>query len=495
MTSSARPWFRECLVKAGVGWLLAVSVSVLLVVGGHVLFPEFAEFDRDFGLRAERYVDEYLVRHNTMLAPVAASATSDRYVLLDVDPQPGPQSARNTQQLQACVALQKSRTSRALLAGEVLDCPLGQPISRRLLAAVVRELTSHRARMIVVDILLDSTEAPDEKDEADLRAAIREAESAGILVLYARPATYVGVHGGTGAHQVLPDGDLPKVGGFGAVALPVPGHPVRRYPKCYLAEAGSGSGQPSLPWAAYRLLQDPQLTAASLCPTPSGSGDGGGLEDYGAPSIRYSLHGGGAYADGLPGARSLQRQLAQKFVYNRCAAAALWGGDSECASPETYRGRLVVVGATSSRRGDHHYTPIGTMSGADVVANAIRSFDLYERPDPSLGALLAKKLLVVSVCALPWLAFFCVSDRIRQRRSDGAYLGGRVLGETLQATLLVATVIVLLAITVATSMQSLTMLLGVIALGSDLYLDFAIALEVRATKVLRWMVGLPSQEH
>lgn len=105
-------------------------------------------------------------------------------------------------------------------------------------------------------------------------------------------------------------------------------------------------------------------------------------------------------------------------VYERRALSAMLG-DPDCAacppsiSVAGLEGQLVIVGSTAPAADDLHMTPLGVMSGAEIIANVIRAEELFaeqRRPGP-LAGLWAKVvetapaaiLAIASCVAISWV--------------------------------------------------------------------------------------------
>lgn len=493
------PWVRSALVDTLAGGLLGLVTASVLVVSSFV-FPGLADFDYDMGLRMRKFMDEYVIHWTTGLDPDATHV--DSYVFVDVDPQLEPSPAAGSDDAGACSALARVPTScyvikpgapaprdRAACArGQVvLNCSAARRLNRHLLAEIVKGLRERGARLIVVDVeLADEPGIVDRAENLALRDAMRQSGDATGPVIFVQPAEYDSQHEPTGSYNAradparLFDARLPTDAGgtaadngrpaFAAIALPAPGQPVRRYPKCFRNVWHGAKPLPSLPYVAAALLAQPGTDPASLCPA-SGTDDSGRDDGpYSAPRIRYTLPSLRAHQDNTRDGEDFRMWSVYRQVYNRCLAANFWSEESPCSRPASYRGKVAVIGASSLLRRDRHYTPIGNMAGAEVVINAIRSFVLNpQQREKRVGEAVLKKASIVLVCLGPWFGFFCVHSYVKRRRSRWtASLGRRII------VIIIAfgiTLVLVVGITFKMSYLSFSVLVGVLAIAVELYIE------------------------
>src|SRR5262249_54707252 len=151
--------------------------------------------------------------------------------------------------------------------------------------------------------------------------------------------------------------------------------PLRRYPRCY-ARYGGGY-LPSLPFLAAAVARkDGPFTRQDydeLCKDQRASAEPAPIEDT-LPSFGLRRIPGDRVPDD-PHDFALRALYGQ--IYTRCLASSFWpdpkAGPRPCDDATAYENKVVVIGASSSIRRDLHYTPFGTMTGAEVVLNAIRT--------------------------------------------------------------------------------------------------------------------------
>ncbi|HEX6706387.1 MAG TPA: CHASE2 domain-containing protein [Albitalea sp.] len=397
-------WWRFALRDTLMGLILGVATSCTLLWLEHGPFGELEDYGIDAGLRAKVAIDR--LKHVSGAMPVdekgrrEASAPSGTYIFLDVDPE-FDESAPDLSSSQAvCNAM--ADASRVALSGPApeLDCQAGRPINRILLAELVKGLRLRGARLIVLDVALGRESGVVPSDEADVLdgvlakpLALKEAP-----VIFAAPVS----------HLTLPPGGRPQVqlehmpvsSGAG-IAIPEPGQPVRRYGHSLKVE-GSNERWLTLPYlGAQKLKDEPGARRVSCAPQDDGF----------APRILYTLPPMSSHEDSRD-TRGRDEWAYYRSVYNRCLASRFWDRDrSACGVVEdqahnAYAGRVVVVGASNPLRRDVHGTPLGEMAGAEVVINAMRSFDQYPcLHDDTTGELVVKKVMIVALCACVWFLF------------------------------------------------------------------------------------------
>ena len=508
----------EAIVETLAGGLLGVVTASVLVVSSLVFFPGLADFDYDMGLRMRKFADEYLSNWTTGLVPDAKHV--DSYVFVDVDPQLEPSPTEGGDDTGACSALAHvptrcyvmrpgapaPRDRAACARGQVvLNCSAARPLNRHLLSELVKGLRERGARLIILDVVLaDEPGAIDQAENLALRDAMRQSGDAAGPVIFAQPAEYDSQHEPTGSHSArvdparLFDARLPADAGgtaagngrpaFAAIALAAPGQPVRRYPKCFHSVWHGAKPSPSLPYVAAALLAQPGTDPTSLCPALGADDSGRDDSPYSAPRIRYTLPSLRAHQDNTRDGEDFRMWSVYRHVYNRCLAAKFWSEESPCSRPETYRGKVVVIGASSFLRRDRHYTPIGNMAGAEVVINAIRSFVLNpQQRDQDVGEAVLKKVSIVLVCLVPWLAFFCVYGYVKRGSHHRSHWTASLCRIAIVIFAFATTLVLVVGITFRASYSSFFVLIGVLAIAVELYIAVT-KLGLDAFKGLLWRV-------
>lgn len=489
-------WVRLALVKTGAGISLGIVTAFVLVVISRTCFPGLADFDYDIGLRMHNLAD--YVRHRFRGAGmVPEPGQTDAYVFIDVDPQLEATASAERDEVGACQALARTypdryntgvRCSGGSCINTVisLNCSQARPLNRYLLAEIIKGLRERGAGLIVVDVEL--AEEPGVVSAAEnlaLRDAMYQHTATTAPVVFVRPAEYDSHHP-TGMYLVrsgpacLFDASLPHMtrdsaasgnqrSALPAVGLPAPGQPVRRYPKCFGSTNGEGP-LPSVPYIAAALLAQPDADPGVLCPPANAENTSQDDGPYAAPRIRYTLPSLRGHQD-YEGEDDLLWPVYRQ-VYNRCLGTQFWSAQSHCGRSEAYRGKVVVIGASSRLRRDRHYTPIGDMAGAEVVINAIRSFTLNPHlRDKSLLEAVWSKLKVVMVCGVPWFGFYCLRGYLFGSAKPASNWATRLRRGAAVFVAFWTTLFIVLWLTVMATYSSFSLLVGVLAIGVEQYVE------------------------
>lgn len=497
------PWVRHAIVKTFAGLALGLVTAGTLVWLSNRFFPELQEYGEDLGLRVSVYFDRV-----AGALPPRSDTDVFGYVFLDVDPEHSAArpagAAPESPSEQACTAYAEAlRAGRAPATGDAdgrLSCNSARPINRRLLAALVAELRARQVRMVILDVVLakESGVIDQGEDEALTRALV--APGGGVTpVLFAGPYEMYppsgpGETGPVGLVLPLLVEDNADAGVRTAAALPAPGQPVRRYPKCLRQAAADAAPVPSLPYQAARQLRPGERDCSVQRVGDSERGD------TNAPRIIFTLPSQPVHQDDLM-APGRARWAAYRGRYDRCLAAHFWDADgSLCGQADTYKNKVVVIGVSNPQRRDRHYTPLGDMAGPEVIINAVRSFIAYpDHRDKTLAELLVKKCIVVAVCGVLWFGYFLVRCRWF---SEGALppnsklqLAGRaaVVGLCFVATLLGVGVLALtLSFKIEGPMPSLDVMIPVLAIAIDEYVEQVGRVVHGVEHGLEWLLGVPS---
>lgn len=111
--------------------------------------------------------------------------------------------------------------------------------------------------------------------------------------------------------------------------------------------------------------------------------------------------------------------------YERRSASDYLAGGTLSIPPGQFANMVVIVGSSAAAANDWHSTPLGRMTGAEVVANATRAFETY-RPveQPGFFETLAWKLsfaaLAAVITGLAWVQIGKLSQPRRRRRESEA---------------------------------------------------------------------------
>ena len=524
-------WAKDAVIRWLTGLILGCVTALLLVGLSATMFSEIQEVGQDLGLRLGIHLQR--LRSTVSGRPLGADSLDGlSFLFIDVDPEHGlgatPEKASSSQRematgsQRACAALATAsqgryrvvvdtpaRASAAKPAANTptpIHCSASRPVNRYLLAELVKALQARGARMIVLDVVLAAEYGivPDEENEA-LKQALRGlAGLRPVPILYADPVEAASPRQRTRNEFVRLDtlntfGFEPTPWVRSAVALPSPGYPLRRYPKCLFQASGERKPVLSLPFLAATMLRKPGVAPEDACPDAPGAQD----DATNAPRIVYTFPPFEGHQDDTLSPERAQWAVYQP-VYNRCLAENFWNGKrSACGGSDIYRGKVVVVGASNPLRRDRHYTPLGDMAGAEVVINATQSFVSYpENRDKRWYEALCRKLAIVGVCSFVWLGYFMLACRIRARGLEGEASRWRRLGRCALVSLgfLVALAVVCI-VAFAKSydrsgpVPSLDIFIPVLAIGLDVYVEWISVRLERIKASLRKRLGLPEHAH
>lgn len=509
-------WMRTALVQGIVGFSLGCTTAVLLITSSVFLFPQLQELGHDYGLAAAAYFG--WVANAAGNAPVRVGASDLSFVFLDVDPEFAlsesgidPTLPSEESSVQPCMALvgaqpdrlgpPGARDDRAATRARVARlCASARPLNRYLLAALVSQLSEWGARVIVLDVLIaDEPGVIGDDENGALTSALlgRGDEAAKVPIVWALPVRVGRGRGESAGHVQLDEHAIlkadPALGMYAAVALSLPGEPVRRYAKCWWNPA-EANALPSLPYQAAQLAVNPSRPAHAAC------SDSATASHDDAPRIVYTLPAAESHEDDRIPSEARVKWAHYRPVYNRCLAAAIWSrAGSACADAATYRGKVVVIGASSPARRDRHDTPLGEMAGAENVINAIRSFAAFpHNHDKSLGALLRKKLGIVLWCSIVWMGYFMlVCQRREAHAHNTSHAFWRYIGSGMLFVVTLATVSALafwLSLDSTGPLPSLDVFIPVLAIALELYVETVSAGLHRLEHWLQGILGISDHE-
>ena len=518
-------WFRRALVKTGTGTVLGIATALFLVAASE-LFPELEDFDYDIGLQLRRSANELWHRSTSL----PRQKPGDEYVFLDVDPDilrsetPYANnellSTKGTSSMLPCEALackfpdlysmEGSGTSvcikqQALSATTGLNCSPARPLNRYLLGQLVKELRKRQARIIVIDIVLEKEPGiiSPEEDKALLRLLEQSHSNSAIPVVYVKPADYAWQERGltyiyANALDVFADvferNAEDKLGVWAAVGLPSPGQPLRRYPKCYKTDRQGLEALPSIPFITAHLMGANAVRLDDLCAI----GRTKRVSDkFAAPRIFFTLptlHR--IHLDAAMEGEDFRTFAIYKHIYNRCLASNFWDDKLACGKRETYQHKVVVIGASNHLRRDQHSTPLGNMVGAEVVINAIRSFTHPELAnqiaDRAFWSRGLKKIAIVLWCAPIWLAYYLIKCAFFPEHHKWSALSRSRKIAGVIAVPIAFFVVVILVITITVMYASFAVVVGVLAIAVDQYVEIMRKVIFVCDSFLRWCLRLPN---
>lgn len=502
-------WFRLAIVETLVGGLLGLITAFVLVVLSLKVFPGLADFDHDLGLRMRNAFYEQKAYWSYGQVSAKAEEPAPLFVFLDIDPEPSLHVQANEAPQAACRALElaslacrrpngptpeRASGPQCVGSAEALDCAPDKPANRELLASLIAALRDRGARMIVLDVELGDAASP-LPGSAALREVLWPSAGASVPLVYATPARYD--RAGNGFYLVRPEppwgpanassspGGIVDGMTLPAIALPAPGQPIRRYPRCYQSTRHADGIVPSLPWLAAWVLKNGTSQASSAC-MPGTTPDGKPFDPLNTPVpyIDFAVPALTEHLDQADDSPEFGRSEVFRDIAVRCLASEFWSWKAKCGLARTYEGTVVVIGASHAHRRDNHSTPIGSMVGAEVIINATRTFAVTPHStDKSLGAALFKKTEIVLLCMIPWLLYFSLRGYLLLALQRGSHVGNEASNAVksslvrrlaillVSATAFFATLVTVVVITVQSSIASFSVLVSVLAVGVEQYFE------------------------
>ncbi|UJP06461.1 MAG: CHASE2 domain-containing protein [Nitrosomonas sp.] len=337
------------------------------------------------------------------------------------------------------------------------ECRTSKPIPTSLIIDFVRAATESQAALVIIDVTLP------EKNEVQDREALQQALETGsnssntwiIAPVYDRPSDSENglTIEGDPRFDIIPTHTKGRI--LLASAATYTEHGViRTYPaaSCYAMTEGQ-RWIPTIPYLAALLIANPMVAQSyyrqndqsgfvavnaknncSQLKIPPDFFKNQSNTIFSAfdpldttripPIIRffYSLPSLGMLMD-----ESERDQIAMKHIYNYqyYEASKLIDAASGCMhkhvdgishSPgcfrsigDYYQGKIIILGSSRAQAMDHVQTPIGTMSGSELILNATRAFLEFEplKQSPPL-AMLIEKFKGIGVAMIPMFFAWCL---------------------------------------------------------------------------------------
>ena len=456
----------EAVINWLTGLVLGLATAVCIVFLSSRVFPELEDFGVDLGMR----VGVNLAAHAALDTVRESGITG--YVFLDID------SVRPQFPDAACRALLKApRENRTEFKGPpTLACEPNRAANRYLLAELVNQLSAQDAALIVLDVEL-TTDSP-EFQAGETQALAGELTRATTPVIYAIPVSEqlpAQSNLSDPYRDVVSESENPLMmappsKALPAVALAYPDIVTRRYAR-YMTVLTGASGSmrmPTLPFAPAR----------AICERAVSKGECTGKEERLPQRIVYTLPNLTGDVDGEVSSEAARIQARYAPVVRHCLAENLWDPSKQCASPNMYRNKVVIIGASNAARRDQHQTPIGSMPGALLVLNAIRSFVLFpELEEHSLWRKMGSKAALTFECSLVWLAYALYEKGFVNRRKRSHIRRGLLLsGASIVALIGSVSLAIALSLRQGNAPASVDVLLPVLAIAVEKYADAAVIL-------------------
>lgn len=482
MPSNAN-WLRNPWLEWVLGLFVGLVTAALLVFTT-ALFPGLEDYGVDFGLRLN--VGLTSVGYTRLaIEPIGPDINKPiHYVFLDVDPGDNgsrPDDSSYDSSDGACRALRPRIKD--------LKCQPTRPLNRYVLAEALETL-SEKSResanstgilAIVLDVTLAEDPATDVEDIALIK--VMTALKGTPPVIYGADAR-LSLRGDDSVMKLISDQEA-RYPGKARVVFPVANSAIRRYHRCFF-EDGSENRRESLPYSIARIVN------SKLPECNHGKNPPGRAYDE---RIIYTLLSLEGHADSGPeiGEWEDKRAFVYGDVYTHCLAAHLWTSASICSRPETYQKAIVVIGASNPFRRDQHYTPLGMMSGSEVVINATRSFLLY--PDQEVKnwpEKLSKKAWLTFLCSVVWLGYYLIRHRMAIHGNTHRSVWARIRAWVAKPLMFLVTLAAVMALAIwlsfntESSSPNLDVLLPVLAIGLEQYTEFsAWLLEIMKMRLAR----------
>jgi hypothetical protein len=229
---------------------------------------------------------------------------------------------------------------------------------------------------------------------------------------------------------------------------------------------------------SVRLPTLPFAAARAICERAASKGECTGKEERLPQRIIYTLPNLTDDVDGELSSEAARIQARYAPVVRHCLAENLWDSTKQCASRKMYQNKVVIIGASNAARRDQHHTPIGSMPGALLVLNAIRSFVLFpELEEHSFWRKMGSKAALTFECSFAWLAYALyekgfVNRRKRSPMSRGFLVSGAFVA-ALSGSISLA---IALSLRQGNAPASVDVLLPVLAIAVEKYAAAAVIL-------------------
>ena len=487
-------WWQEALVATVTGAVLSLLVSFIMTIGSAAGLEPFKTMERlgaDFGMQ-------------WMWALRLDDAQEDRtYIFIDVD-------------TTACTRFQPSLAATAKLQ----SCLSGRTIPASLIADIIDAAAKSQAAAVILDVAPYETK----EEQGLVDAAIGRIGSAKspyfLLPQAGRPGIDIDGNNvfnrtpATATHRANSLGPLRLVSvqfddGAAGDGL------IRRYGRT-TTTVGVGP-VPTAPWLAALMMSRTTRAAADcryylrcedVSPTDREMVIAAEQRGANLPTI-FSLPSLALGASEVSGRPSVERRrwgesedwFSEHLHYKRLVASELLSdGNGHFKSSRFEPGALIVVGSSAPAAVDFHQTPIGSMTGSEVILNAARAFDHQLRAKsearPALMQVL-EKVVAIARGSFFMLLFWLLIHFIRHH-THAHTLGRRLLADGAIALIFAGAIAVALVVELRLEAEHLRqslahaqpvdLLTPIFALGLEGYADAVRTMVDRVERLTLWIV-------
>jgi hypothetical protein len=414
-----QPWWKRALIVGFAGLLFSLCMALIISMGSALRIAPLVAIERagiDLGQRT-------YVAFAPWLDPSFQTKAGASYVFVDVE-------------AEACVRF----------SSDPDDCLTGRPVPAALIADFARAAAISGAKVVIIDV------APpdDPADRARLLSALSHPTGPYFIApLNSRPDLSQGILAqrldrqrsltprlAEGRLRLAPIATTADIGAGDGV--------IRHFPLLTPIREGQGQSDRWLPSAPFlaALLADPATARAVDCRF-YGAVASGCAAAAKSPLLDQALAFGrdpglrNRIQYSLPSLAALSAQdefrLRSRYLgrYDRYPASGLLDDRGFAIPDGVLTDRIVVLGSSQAQGGDWHATPLGAMTGSEIVLNATRAFIEFSPLREGTGAIPAGRQILQGLYAfmaklkgiaigalimtLCWLTIFGLNGRMKRR--------------------------------------------------------------------------------
>ncbi len=439
--NSDQSWWKKAIVTSLTAWMFASIIAIILVIL------------HAFDFESIRYLEQFGIDRGMQLYSDSASeSTPHKYAFIDVDKE-------------AC---------KWFLDGDSHsdpECMTSKPVPTSLIIDFVRVAVESKAALIIIDINLpEKNELLDRKMlTQELTLSSSQSNTWIIVPTYDRPgdsASGLAINGNT-QFDIIPNHAVGRLR-IASSATYAENGVIRAYPtaSCYVTLEGE-RWIPTIPYLAALLIKNPEVAQAYYQDTdktgfvvtnqlqkcsqleipadffkqkiPSALMPFDPLDTTQIPPIIRFFYSTPSLGN-LTNMREHDRlRIKHAYNYQHYEASKLIDSGSHCLhkhvdgfskSPgcfrnqeEYYKGKIVILGSSRAEAMDHVQTPIGVMSGSELILNATRAFlefKPFEQSSPF--TMLMDKFKGIAIAMIPmfitWNLIFASEPITRKIRGS-----------------------------------------------------------------------------